>query len=86
MNYEHKVMVRFLTDLINNEIVGASDGKRYGVSWLANYATALRDTYGLEIKSIPKGKGLKHFYILMDKKHAMKVLRSLQDKRLKRGA
>jgi hypothetical protein len=78
-------MVRFLSDLINNEIVGASDGKRYGVSWLANYATDLRDTYGLEIKSIPKGKGLKHFYILLDKKHSIKVLRSLRNSRLKAG-
>lgn len=67
-------MRRFLRDLLNNESVGASDGRRYGVSWLANYATELREAHGLIIESVPRGKGLKHFYIIKNKEHARKVL------------
>lgn len=75
-NTAHKryVMRRFLRDLLEDEIVGASDGRRYGISWLANYKRELCDVYGLIIDSIPKGKGLKHYYIIRNKKQAFKVL------------
>ena len=74
INYKRYVMRRFLRDLLDGESVGASDGKRYGVSWLANYATELRETYGLIIDSIPRGKGLKHYYVIKNKTQAQKVL------------
>ncbi len=73
-NYNRIVLRRFLRDLLSGETVGASDGKRYGVSWLANYATVLREGYGVEIVSKPKGKGLKHFYVITNKQQSHKVL------------
>jgi hypothetical protein len=76
MNTSHNktVLKRLLSDLLNGETVGASDGKRYGVSWLANYATELRYKYGVKIVSKPKGDGLKGYYVLLDKAHAEKTL------------
>lgn len=73
-SYKRYVMRRFLSDLLDGENVGASDGKRYDVSWLANYATELREAHGLIIDSVPRGKGLKHYYILRNKDQACKVL------------
>lgn len=72
--HKRSVMRRFLRDLLNGESIGASDGRRYGVSWLANYATELREAHGLIIESVPRGKGLKHYYIIRNKEHARKVL------------
>lgn len=74
IHHKRSVMRRFLRDLLNGESVGASDGRRYGVSWLANYATELREAHGLIIDSAPRGKGLKHYYIIRNKEHARKVL------------
>lgn len=76
-NYKRQVLRRFLRDVLSGETVGASDGRRYGVSWLANYATELRDGYGVEIVSKPKGKGLKHYYVIANKIQAHKVLAML---------
>lgn len=73
-SYKRQVLRRFLRDVLSGETVGASDGKRYGVSWLANYANELREGYGIEIVSVPKGKGLKHYYIIKNKEHARKIL------------
>ncbi|MDD2385026.1 MAG: hypothetical protein PHN18_12605 [Sulfurospirillaceae bacterium] len=72
--YKRQVLRRFLRDVLSGETVGASDGRRYGVSWLANYANELRDGYGVEIVSVPKGKGLKHYYIIKNKIHSQKIL------------
>ena len=76
-NYKRQVLRRFLRDVLSGETIGASDGRRYGVSWLANYATELRDGYGVAIVSKPKGKGLKHYYVITNKIQAHKVLTSL---------
>ncbi len=73
-SYKKQVTRRFLRDVLSGETVGASDGRRYGVSWLANYANELRDGYGVEIVSIPKGKGLKHYYVIKNREHAQKIL------------
>ena len=81
--YKSSVMRRFLRDMINGEIIGASDGGRYGVSWLANYATELREAHGLIIKSIPKGQGLKHYYVIRNKERARKVL-AMMEKEVKK--
>lgn len=78
-SYKKQVLRRFLRDLLSGETVGASDGKRYGVSWIANYATELREGFGVVIVSIPKGRGLKHFYIIKNKEHAQKILASLDN-------
>ena len=75
--FKKSVLRRFLRDLLSGEIVGASDGGRYGVSWLANYATVLRESYGVIIESIPKGMGLKHFYRIKNKERAKRVLETL---------
>lgn len=75
--FKRSVLRRFLRDLLSGETVGASDGGRYGVSWLANYATVLRESYGVIIESIPKGAGLKHFYRIKNREHARRVLESL---------
>ncbi|MBV5278619.1 MAG: hypothetical protein J0647_06240 [Campylobacteraceae bacterium] len=75
--FKRSILRRFLRDLLGGEIVGASDGGRYGVSWLANYATVLRESYGVKIESIPKGTGLKHFYRIKNKERAKKVLETL---------
>ncbi|KIM07177.1 MAG: hypothetical protein KU29_07440 [Sulfurovum sp. FS06-10] len=76
-NHKRQVLRRFLRDVLSGETVGASDGRRYGVSWLANYATELRDGYGIEIISKPKGVGLKHYYVITNKIQANKVLAML---------
>lgn len=78
-SYKRQVTRRFLRDVLSGEIVGASDGRRYGVSWLANYANELREGYGVEIVSIPKGKGLKHYYVIKNKEHARKILAFLDN-------
>ncbi len=78
-NYKRQVLRRFLRDVLSGETVGASDGRRYGVSWLANYATELRDGYGVEIVSKPKCKGLKHYYLITNKQQAQKVLAMLDN-------
>lgn len=78
-SYKRQVLRRFLRDVLSGETVGASDGRRYGVSWLANYANELRDGYGVEIVSIPKGKGLKHYYVIKNKEHARKILAFLDN-------
>ena len=78
--FKRTVLRRFLRDLLSGEIVGASDGGRYGVSWLANYATVLREGYGIIVVSVPKGKGLKHFYLIRNKEHARRVLESFGTK------
>ena len=78
--FKRSVLRRLLRDLLGGEIVGASDGGRYGVSWLANYATVLRESYGVIIESIPKGTGLKHFYLIKNKERAKKVLETLDSK------
>ncbi len=78
-NYKGQVLRRFLRDLLSGETIGASDGKRYGVSWLANYANELREGYGVEIVSIPKGKGLKHYYVIKNKEHTRKILAFLDN-------
>ena len=80
-NYCKKpVLRRFLRDLLSGEIVGASNGGHYGVSWLPNYATVLRESYGVIIESILKGMGLKHFYRIENKEHAKRVLETLDSK------
>ena len=78
--FKKSVLRRLLRDLLGGEVVGASDGGRYGVSWLANYATVLRESYGVIIESIPKGRGLKHFYRINNKERAKRVLETLDSK------
>ena len=78
--FKRSVLRRLLRDLLGGEIVGASDGGRYGVSWVSNYATVLRKSYGVIIESIPKGTGLKHFYRIKNKEHAKRVLATLDGK------
>jgi hypothetical protein len=77
-SFNHRVLKRFLADLLSGETIGASDGRRYGVSWLANCAVQLRG-YGVAIVSVPRGKGLKGYYVIHNKNRARNVLKMLNN-------